>query len=371
MVFKRNGSWYITYQEPATGRWRKKKSGPDKALAEQHQAQERRKRQAAIVGLYNPVEKHLNTPIAHVVEKFLEDVESRDPGPDHVLLLASRLYTALDWMQVEYVRDISDGAPRLDDFLKALRAGRVTNRSGIRVTGRDRGGVSPKTRDEYGASLRQLGRWMEQEQLVARNPFPLKRTKVEGEETFTRRAITMDEVHRLCEAACRRLRTASGEGRRLACLYYCAATTGMRRGELKKLKWAHVDISEGYITLPADVTKNKRKAILPMNAKLRDMMFSLLLEDPKAHSGAPVFFVPVKTAEMLRKDAKLAGIEDKPGTVLDFHCLRTSCATNLLRAGVRPDVVQMIMRHSDIRITIDHYRKEDRDEMLKAVEELV
>ena len=39
----------------------------------------------------------------------------------------------------------------------------------------------------------------------------------------------------------------------------------------------------------------------------------------------------------------------------DFHSLRHTLATNLARRNIAPRVAMQIMRHSDIRLTMNHY----------------
>ena len=60
---------------------------------------------------------------------------------------------------------------------------------------------------------------------------------------------------------------------------------------------------------------------------------------------------------MLRPDLERAGIpfRDAGGLVFDFHALRCQCATLADAAGVTPRVVQKLMRHSDIRTTMNIY----------------
>jgi integrase len=43
------------------------------------------------------------------------------------------------------------------------------------------------------------------------------------------------------------------------------------------------------------------------------------------------------------------------GETLDFHCLRHTCGAWLAMTGVHPKVVQTVMRHSAITLTMDSY----------------
>ena len=46
---------------------------------------------------------------------------------------------------------------------------------------------------------------------------------------------------------------------------------------------------------------------------------------------------------------------DEQGRRVDFHSLRLTFGTNLVLSGTHPRVVQEMMRHSDIRITMKLY----------------
>jgi integrase len=56
-------------------------------------------------------------------------------------------------------------------------------------------------------------------------------------------------------------------------------------------------------------------------------------------------------------DLKAAGIpkRDAQGRTVDVHCLRHTFVTLLARNGVSPSVAQKLMRHSDIRLTMNTY----------------
>ncbi|UCF00257.1 MAG: tyrosine-type recombinase/integrase, partial [Planctomycetota bacterium] len=61
---------------------------------------------------------------------------------------------------------------------------------------------------------------------------------------------------------------------------------------------------------------------------------------------------------------------DEAGRYADFHALRHTCGTLLAAAGVHPKTAQEIMRHSDIRLTMDYYTHFMTGQEHKAVESL-
>jgi hypothetical protein len=95
--------------------------------------------------------------------------------------------------------------------------------------------------------------------------------------------------------------------------------------------------------------------------------------------GLPPLYDPVLMAEMLRDDlaaARKAWLDEArrdseefvrreqsdflaepnhDGKVLDFHSLRHTCGAWLAMTGVHPKVVQLVMRHSSITLTMDTY----------------
>ncbi len=77
-------------------------------------------------------------------------------------------------------------------------------------------------------------------------------------------------------------------------------------------------------------------------------------------------------ADMLRADLKLADIpfKDDAGCVFDFHALRHQTGTLHSMAGTSPKVTQILMRHSDIRLTMDTYTHRIREAEHDAVERL-
>lgn len=59
---------------------------------------------------------------------------------------------------------------------------------------------------------------------------------------------------------------------------------------------------------------------------------------------------------MIKTDLKAAGIPyGVDGKFADFHCLRHSTATLLIQTGANPKVIQSLMRHSDLNLTMSKY----------------
>jgi hypothetical protein len=71
------------------------------------------------------------------------------------------------------------------------------------------------------------------------------------------------------------------------------------------------------------------------------------------------------------KDLKRAGIEyENDHGRVDFHSLRHTLATNLAIQNVAPRVAMEILRHSDIRLTMNHYTDASRLPLAEAINKL-
>ncbi len=152
------------------------------------------------------------------------------------------------------------------------------------------------------------------------------------------RFLTVEEINRL-------LSVCSGS---LFGIVGLAINTGMRRGEILKLKWEDVDFENGIIYIEASSSKNKCHREIPMNS-----------------------FV-IKTLEELKKNARSPYVFCKPGgcflgsirksyaTALEkanikdfrFHDLRHTFCSQLVNSGVDIYTVMELAGHKSIKMTM-------------------
>ena len=172
--------------------------------------------------------------------------------------------------------------------------------------------------------------------------------------------------------------TMSGDERLL--LYSAAIQTGLRSAELRSLTRGRLyfDADPPYITCKARSTKNRKDARQYIQPELAaGLKVHVATKAPKAL----VFNLPHEStlARMLRDDVADArnawmkeakddpqeyakreqsdflAAENHDGEILDFHCLRHTCGTWLTMTGAHPKVVQTVMRHQSITLTMDTY----------------
>src|SRR3989440_8023743 len=208
--------------------------------------------------------------------------------------------------------------------------------------------------------------------LIARNPCDL--VSPPRRKRFEIRPLSLPQIQQFLAAA---------RGHRQEALFILALATGMRRGELLALKWQGLDLEQGALQV--------RRILTRIPSKLPGRGYEEA--EPKTDKGRRSIALPSFAAEALRghrlrqTEAKLKAGPDwqdhdyvfctSIGThlnptrdVLDalksllgkaglpdirFHDLRHSSATMLLGMKVHPKIVQEILGHSQIAITMDIY----------------
>ncbi len=245
-----------------------------------------------------------------------------------------------------------------------------------------------------------FGNWCFRQGYTKANPFAGMVTRDErADRRHVRRALTVDELARLFEAAQTRpiLEAAKinrgpdkgkagaelsaqtldrlrflGWTRSLA--YKTAALTGLRWGELRSITIgaARLDADPPHFILEARNEKARRGAQIPLRDDLAAELRLYLVERrsrlvghsgasmvafPGALDGVAVFDVPVNMSKVFNADCKAAGIlkNDSAGRVVDVHALRHTFGTLLAKAGVPLQLAQRAMRHSTPALTANVY----------------
>lgn len=164
-------------------------------------------------------------------------------------------------------------------------------------------------------------------------------------------------------------------GHPLEAIYILAVTAGLRRGEILGLYWQDVDLNtgslqvkrslsftkEGPIFVPPKTAKGKRSISLSKICVEALRKLKTSQEKTKENWTADYSLVfpndlgePRRSRNVLNTSFKRI---KKKGNLPDirFHDLRHTCATLLLTKGVHPKIVQELLGHSSISITLDTY----------------
>ena len=236
-------------------------------------------------------------------------------------------------------------------------------------------GLSPTTvntiHNVFHKALESAVQW----EIVPRNVCDLTSPPARGNYEFV--SLQPQEIHHLLTVA---------RGRVIEPLLTLALVTGMRRGELLGLKWQDIDFKAETLQVRRTMSRIPRKFRKPeqkayseappktKKSKRSIVLIPLALEALKQHQERQlearkkagemwvnsnlVFCTSIGTPmnptrdviepfKVLLQEAKLPNIR--------FHDLRHSASTLLLSLGIHPKIVQEILGHSNIVITLTVY----------------
>ena len=185
------------------------------------------------------------------------------------------------------------------------------------------------------------------------------------------------EMHTLTEEEVGRLFRAS-RGHRLHALWVLLATTGLRLGEALGLLWSDIDFAPGrlvvnralqrqpgvgYVFVEPKTDRSRRTvylapgALMALTEHRRRQVEDQLAAGPQWNDTGLIFASPVGrpidgtwTTKWFCRALAEAAVPR-----IRIHDLRHTAATHLLRRGVHPKVVQELLGHSTISLTLDTY----------------
>lgn len=123
--------------------------------------------------------------------------------------------------------------------------------------------------------------------------------------------------------------------------------TGMRRGEICKLRWKNFDDKRGVLVLPREITKSDKTRTVPLT--LRATLIMAALEKPKKPKGSGqnslIFGYPDPNAvgRAFRRAVLRCGIED-----LHFHDLRHEAISRWIEGGLSIAEVRVLSGHASL-----------------------
>ena len=371
-VFKRGGKrakgyWYASWSDHAGKRRTECTKTTDKATAERIARKKEADAALRRDGVIDAALEGISAQSQRSIESHLTDYESKlraaDRSDDHVNRTVGFVRIISEWVGFSIASDISaDGVNRY--------AGKLRD-----------AGRSARTIQAHLTAIKSFTKWLSDHHKLPRDPLAsVKKPNPKADRRRERRILLPDEWWRLeaaTEAGPKRYGMTAGE--RLL-LYRTAIQSGLRSNELRSLTRGRLyfDADPPYITCKAVSTKNRKDARQYIQSELAaDLKAHIATKSPKAR----VFSMPGRTrmAAMLRKDLAEArhkwlqeAIDDPQqyaqreqsdflvaasheGEITDFHSLRHTCGSWLAMTGAHPKVVQAVMRHGTITLTMDTY----------------
>jgi integrase len=143
-------------------------------------------------------------------------------------------------------------------------------------------------------------------------------------------------------------------------LYALAVTTGMRSGEILGLQWRDVNLDAGTLQVRRTVFNGAVSAPKTSRSNRGIRLPKMAVEALRRHPRSSEWVFCSKNGTSLsvhnlhnrswKPLLRRAGLPN-----IRFHDLRHTCATLLLSKGVHPKLVQELLGHSSIEITLDTY----------------
>lgn len=135
-------------------------------------------------------------------------------------------------------------------------------------------------------------------------------------------------------------------GRRIWAIASFAIETAMRRGEMLKLRWAHVHLAMGYVDLPGSITKNGQPRVVPLTRRAQ----RILATQPRTSEF--VFSTNANTVKLAFRRA----LERARCTDLRLHDLRHEATSRFFeRTNLRAIEIGRMTGHSDPRMLQRYY----------------
>ena len=365
---RKSAKWYGQYRD-AKNKVCRTPLSENKVVAERMLRDLLTKIDRAKAGIDDRHAEFRNVPLTTHLEAYRAQLILKCHADTHAVQSVQRCAAAFEGCSFELLADLD--ADSLSAWLGAKRA--LTKTAG---------GFGLQTSNHYLASCKAFAAWCERTRRVPENPFKfLDKLNVAPGILHARREFTAVELAGLMDAARAggSMRGISGPDR--AMLYAVAVMTGLRAAELASLTRDSfkLDSVPPAVAVEAGYSKRRRKDTVPLHPGLVDQLrpwlttfeAGALLWPGKwaAHCYAAKFVTgdleaarivwlagaKGKAGKATRDAADDFKPKDRTGRFLDFHSLRHTFITNLVRAGVMPAVAMKLARHSTITLTIDRY----------------
>jgi integrase len=360
--------WYGQFLD-AKGRMKRVPLSANKEAARQMLAELVKKVELQKAGVTNPFEDHAKTAIGEHLAAYAESFAAKGHTKRQAEQVVFRCQSIVSGCGFRTLPDLE--AEEVEKWLAKQRG-----------LAKAEGGFGIQTSNHYLTAIKAFANWCVQTKRLAANPLQhLRRLNVEVGIRHQRRELTHDELLALIEAARVGKPRIGISGPDRAMLYLVASYTGLRASELASLTRTSFDLDAEppTVKVAAAYSKHRREDRVPLHCDLLEELRPWLATKPdgralwggnwaKHYSAVDLIKYDLKHArkKWLLEAGSLADFaereasdfllyRDHDGRVADFHSLRHTFVTNLVKAGVLPKDAKELARHSSITLTMDRY----------------
>lgn len=343
---QRNGKWHLTWKE---GRTVKRKStgctldqrAKAEVLLEQFELEQKLER-------IDPTVKYRKMPLTKNVEEYAEWLLATGATAKHVEASKYKINRVIAAAGIKKLTDIT--AELVERTVAKMQTGRIVGK------GKKAKPNGPTTRNKYKKAIKAFCNWLHKNQRTDRHLLINLGMENEALDVRKKRTkLTDEEFAKLYKAALESEKTIEGlSGPERAMLYYLAAATGLRKGELASITPTSFSMSGGQLmlTVEANFTKSGREDEVPIPAWAFAKVDAWLMDRPLSQSLFPLL-KQRKTEEMIKGDLKAAGVPYRlpTGETRDFHALRHTFISRCFASGAPALMVMAQARHQQLSTT--------------------
>ena len=362
-LFKReSGYWYANYVDHLGQRCRVNTRCRDKSNAQTVLAQLEATTAKRATGIIDAGSEALRDqqakPIAEHVSDMVQAMQSAGRSAVHVSKTKRYIHQALEYSSCEKLGQLD--ATSVERYAVHLR----------------KSGLSLRVVQAMITACKYFSKWCVQTGRLGSDPLAyIKKPSPKQDRRLRRRMLLPKEWSWLKEATINGPELGGMTGDERCLLYRVAIETGLRANELKSLTKGK--LHRGYILVPASLTKNKKQAKQHISDGLDSDLCRL---SSRKTAATPLFSIRDlnRLSDVLRADLadakrayvaagrnageKIERAEDSflavcndEGEEITFHALRHTCGAWLALDGQPVKLIQEVMRHSTVELTIGTY----------------
>lgn len=182
------------------------------------------------------------------------------------------------------------------------------------------------------SNLRRLFNWLIERGVV--DTSPVAGTKPPSREQPRDRVLTDDEIRAV-------LRVCAKEPYPFGQFVPLLLATAQRRGEVSGMKHSDVDLDAKQWVIPAELSKNGKPHVVPLN----DFAMRMLASVPR-FADCDWVFTTTRRSPISGFSKALRHVHAESKTqAWRFHDLRRTAASGMARAGIAPHVVEKVLNH--------------------------